>query len=74
MKIKATVFFGRERKKTVRTFRTQEELHAYMRGVDDSNGWMEYSISEGTKGQLGDVASELWECYDVLSESGKELG
>jgi len=53
MKIKATVFFGREREKKVRTFATHAELHAYIRGVDDSNGWMEYSISEGTKGAVG---------------------
>ena len=54
---KATVWFGDDRRRTVRSFATQEELDAYMRGVDDSNGWMSYRVRDDivTNTDLTDV-------------------
>jgi len=28
------------------TFKTENELNAFLKGVDESNGWLEYQIEE----------------------------
>ncbi len=47
MRKKITILWGtdKEEKKTY-TFETEEQYKFFMKGVDESNGWLEYEIEE----------------------------
>lgn len=50
-----------EKERFVQTveFQTQEELDAYLQGVDDMDGWMDYTIIEDEENNIGLVADNL---------------
>tara|TARA_Y100001937_G_scaffold105762_1_gene146892 strand:+ start:55 stop:210 length:156 start_codon:yes stop_codon:yes gene_type:complete len=43
-----TIIWGRDKKeKKTYTFKTEEQKTFFMKGVEESNGWLEYEIEEG---------------------------
>lgn len=48
-----------ERPVTIAEFETQAELDAYMEGIDDMDGWMDYTIIEDEENNVGPVADTL---------------